>query len=158
MEYFYITETQVGSFWFGDLTREILFWVSALLNCFSSHNVALPQTPQFGSPITMVSLPRQTPWLDGRSHTTHWGVLWHSTVARTAVMPYGKAKALGAQQKRNGASDNSSLSSQGLPGMQHNVLNKFWVKPFRPVIEKQSKEVFPFRQYRRVSVVFLLKR
>lgn len=33
VEYFHITETKVGSFWFGDLTWEILFWVSTLLNC-----------------------------------------------------------------------------------------------------------------------------
>lgn len=61
-----------------------------------------------------------------------------------------KAKAHGIQQRRTGTADSSSLSSPGLPGIQHRGLNQVWVNTMfwtnsRPVKEKQSKGVFPFR-------------
>lgn len=61
------------------------------------------------------------------------------------------------ESSRRGTSANSSLSSQGWPGIQCNVLNQSQVKPVRSVKEKQSKEVFPLRQYKQVNVIFLVK-
>lgn len=54
-------------------------------------------------------------WLEGSSHSTHRGIPWHRTVSRRAVGSYGKAKALGVQQKRTGTSANSSLSTKDCP-------------------------------------------
>lgn len=149
---FYITETKVSSFWFGDLTWEILFWVSTMLSCFYSHSVALPQSLQLGSLVTLTLLLGQPPVLEGSSQSTHRGLLWHSTAPGRPVLPYGKARALGVQQNRY---ISQQLSEQSR--MTWNAM--FWTKPKWNLLDQleKSKEVFPFRQHRQVNVTFLVK-
>lgn len=50
------------------------------------------------------------------------------------------------------------LSEQ--PCMARSATQSFeliWMKPFRPVEEKQKKEVFPFSQHRPINVIVLVR-
>lgn len=71
-----------------------------MLSCFSSHSVALPQSLQLGSLVTLAPVLGETPVLKAvpKAHTeVSCGTAW---LLGDLVLPQGKARALGVLQNR----------------------------------------------------------
>lgn len=145
MEYFTLLKPKLVHF--GLVTWPEIF-CSESVQCWAALLPTVLHCPSHCSLAALAPLLGDTPcWKALPKHTLRSPVAQHG--------PWDTCAAIG--QGRTGTSVNSSLSSQGWPGIQCNVLSQSQLKAFRSIREKQNKEVFPFRQHRQVNVTFLVK-